>query len=247
MDQEPTTLDGLEVYANDSGLEVHIKTGAMFILGNYMENTAEKDLSIDSNGSGNDRIDVIVGHLDITGDDMDFDVVKGTPAGSPTAPAITQDTGDWHVKLAEVYVADSDASLAAGTVTDYREFVMGANWAVYDREGGMELIYSDNSSTYSTIDLTDGNVFDITLNGAWSPTFPASTTWMRPGRDSTFTIIATQDGTGGRVITWPASVDWPAGTAPSPTTTANFVAKYVFESVDDGTIWQGNFAGDNYS
>ena len=63
--------------------------------------------------------------------------------------------------------------------------------------------------------------------------------------DSTsFTLILTQDGTGSRAVTWPASVDWAGGTAPTLTTTATTgVDILTFMTVNAGTTWYGFVAG----
>ena len=53
-----------------------------------------------------------------------------------------------------------------------------------------------------------------------------------------------QDGTGSRTATWPASVKWPSGTAPTLTTTASSVDIVSFYY--DGTNYYGQ-AGLNFS
>src|SRR3989338_4314970 len=75
-----------------------------------------------------------------------------------------------------------------------------------------ETCIAENSSTAYTIDLTRGNVFEITLTANCTFTFsnpPAS------GVTGSFTLILRQDGTGSRTATWPASVDWPGAIAPT--------------------------------
>jgi len=57
-------------------------------------------------------------------------------------------------------------------------------------------------------------------------------------------LLLLQDATGSRTATWPASVKWPAGTAPTITATASKGDKFVF--VGDGTYWWGSNAGQNY-
>lgn len=71
-----------------------------------------------------------------------------------------------------------------------------------------------------TLDLLQGNVFYVTLtSNVTSVTFAnVPSTGSVP-----ITIEVTQDGTGGRTITWPASVKWPGGTAPTITSAANAV------------------------
>ena len=45
------------------------------------------------------------------------------------------------------------------------------------------------------------------------------------------------------VVSWPASVEWPAATAPTLTSTSNAVDVLVFQTVDGGTTWYGFVAG----
>lgn len=104
-----------------------------------------------------------------------------------------------------------------------------------------ETLTSANSSTAYTIDLTGGNVFKVTMTGNCTFTFsnpPAS------GTAGSFTLILIQDGTGSRTATWPASVDWAGGTAPTLTTTATTGTDVLtFVTTDGGTIWWGFSAG----
>lgn len=101
-----------------------------------------------------------------------------------------------------------------------------------------ETPYTANSSTAITLDLTNGTVQIITLTGNCTFTFPTATA----GKG--FTLLLKQDATGSRTVTWPASVKWPASTAPTITSTASKGDKYVF--VGDGTYWWGSNAGQNY-
>ena len=58
-----------------------------------------------------------------------------------------------------------------------------------------------------------------------------------------FTLKLTQDGTGSRTATWPASVDWAGGSAPDLTGTANSVDIFTFFTMDSGTTYYGFLAG----
>ena len=49
-------------------------------------------------------------------------------------------------------------------------------------------------------------------------------------------------GTGGYAITWPGSVVWPSGTAPSFTTTAGTVSIVTLFTIDGGTTWYCDFS-----
>ena len=82
--------------------------------------TATENVSIDSNSSGNDRIDLICVKVDVaTTPNSDASnvasvvVVKGTPAASPVAPSVPSN----HLKLAEVYVADGATSITNSNIT----------------------------------------------------------------------------------------------------------------------------------
>lgn len=96
-----------------------------------------------------------------------------------------------------------------------------------------------SSAGAATINCRDGNVFSHTLSEDVTYTFsnaPAS------GRAFGFTLKVTQDSTA-RTITWPASVDWPAATAPTLSTGSGEVDVFVFFTTDGGTNWYGFTAG----
>tara|TARA_Y100000031_G_scaffold132948_1_gene154404 strand:+ start:5916 stop:6830 length:915 start_codon:yes stop_codon:yes gene_type:complete len=95
----------------------------------------------------------------------------------------------------------------------------------------------------TTLNLELGNTFEITMDGNLTFTFsnpPAS------GTAGNFTLILIQDGTGSRLVTWPASVDWAGGNAPTLTTTANAVDILTFITTDGGTTWLGFSAGADF-
>lgn len=134
-----------------------------------------------------------------------------------------------NMTLANVTV--SSGNVTANTVTintrldlvgDYKENVVTAN-----------------TGTAYTISLAGGTVQFLTLTGNCTFTFPTATTGQ------SFMMLLRQDGTGGRTVTWPAAVRWPSGTAPTITSTANRMDKFVFTA--DGTNWYGSNAGQNYT
>jgi hypothetical protein len=96
-----------------------------------------------------------------------------------------------------------------------------------------------NTSTTYTIDLADGSVQILTLTGNCTFTFPTATAGQ------SFILLLKQDGTGGRTVTWPASVEWPGATAPTITSTASKMDKFVFTA--DGVNFYGSVAGQNYT
>jgi hypothetical protein len=106
--------------------------------------------------------------------------------------------------------------------------------------GYTEETVTANTGTAYTISLANGTVQYLTLTGNVTYTFPT------PVAGQSFILIQRQDGTGGRTVTWPATVDWPGATAPTLTSTANRVDKFVFTAID-GSNWLGSNAGQNYT
>ncbi len=98
-----------------------------------------------------------------------------------------------------------------------------------------------SSSNATTVNLRDGTNFSHTLTENTTFTFsnPASS-----GKVSAFTLKIVQDASAsGFTVTWPASVDWPAATAPTLTATASAVDYFVFITHDGGTTYYGFTAG----
>jgi hypothetical protein len=106
--------------------------------------------------------------------------------------------------------------------------------------GYTEEVATANTSTAYTIDLAGGSVQILTLTGNCTYTFPT------PVAGKSFILVQKQDATGSRTVTWPASVDWPAATAPTLTATALRADKFVFTAID-GSNWLGSVAGQNYT
>ena len=100
-----------------------------------------------------------------------------------------------------------------------------------------------SSSNAATLNLRDGSVFTHTLSENVTYTFsnPAAS-----GYASSFTLKVTQDSSA-RTITWPGSVDWAGGTAPTLSTGSGDVDVFVFMTVDGGTTYYGFTAGQDMS
>jgi hypothetical protein len=72
-----------------------------------------------------------------------------------------------------------------------------------------------NSGAALTLNWNNGNEQLVTLTG--NVTFTLS----NPKDGGRYVIVLLQDGTGGRTVTWPAAVKWPAGSTPTITATAS--------------------------
>jgi len=100
--------------------------------------------------------------------------------------------------------------------------------------------YTASSGGNVTLDLANGNVFQHTASGG-----NVEFTFSNPpgsGKGGSFTLKWIQDSSD-RTITWPSSVDWAGGSAPSVTSGSAKVDVYTFFTVDGGTIWYGFQAG----
>jgi hypothetical protein len=94
--------------------------------------------------------------------------------------------------------------------------------------------------TANDVDCTLGNVQTKSISGSVTLTFsnPAVS-----GKAGSFTLIATLSGS--PAITWPASVKWSSGTAPTLTTAG--IDIFSFVTIDGGTNWFGFVAGQGMS
>jgi len=139
----------------------------------------------------------------------------GTPSSANLISVVSDETGSG------VLVFNTNAALTNPTVTNY-----------------IETPYTANSSTAITLALTNGTVQIITLTGNATITMPTATA------GKSFILLLKQDGTGSRTVTW-STVKWPAGTAPTITSTAS--KQDIFSFFADGTNWYGTTVGQNYT
>jgi hypothetical protein len=91
-----------------------------------------------------------------------------------------------------------------------------------------------NSSTAVTLSLASGTVLSYTLTGNCTFTMPTATS------GTSFIVKLIQDGTGSRTATF-TGVKWPAGTAPTITTTAT-TGLDIISFVCINSVWYGTYA-----
>jgi hypothetical protein len=139
----------------------------------------------------------------------------GTPSSANLLSAMTDDTGTG------LLVFNNAPALTNPTVTNY-----------------VETLYSANTATAITVDLTNGTVQNLTLTGNATITMPTAVA------GKSFIIILSQDATGSRTVTW-STVSWPSATAPTVTSTAS--KKDIFSFFSNGTSWFGTTIGQNYT
>lgn len=91
------------------------------------------------------------------------------------------------------------------------------------------------------IDLNMGSSFESTLTENVSDIVVGNIN--QAGLQQSFTVKFTQDGVGGRSITWPAAFLWAGGVAPTITVAPNAVDLIVFTTYDGGATWIGAVVG----
>lgn len=161
----------------------------------------------------------------------------GPPDPSDAIDDHLTDTTDAH-DASTISIVDAGGFLTASDVEAAIQEMYGDFLTV--NEGGGDLLSTVAASgTTETIDLTDGNVHDVTLTANCTFTFnPVSA-----GRGRSFTLVLRQDGTGSRLATWPGSVVWAGGVAPTLSTAAASVDVFTFFTLDGGTVWYGFSTG----
>jgi hypothetical protein len=154
------------------------------------------------------------------------------------------------VTTAELNILDGVTSTAAelnyvdittlGTSQASKAVTADANGVVTFDNGKIEESTAiTSSSNAATLNLRDGDNFTHTLSENVTYTFsnPAAS-----GKVSAFTLKVIQDSSA-RAITWPASVDWAASTAPTLSTGSGNVDVFVFATYDGGITYYGFTAG----
>lgn len=97
-------------------------------------------------------------------------------------------------------------------------------------------LFSANATGATTVDAANGAVQILTLTGNATFTLAA----VAPGAAVTLTLILKQDATGGRTVTWPPTVDWGGGSAPTLSTAGDADDIVTLFTVDGGTTkWFG--------
>ena len=97
------------------------------------------------------------------------------------------------------------------------------------------------SGTSVTVDCDEANSFTLNTSGNTTFTFSYAGVNLTTNDSYGFTLRVTAGGT--HTLSWPASVDWPGGTAPDAPASGE-TDVFVFYTVDGGTNWYGFQAGD---
>ena len=167
-------------------------------------------------------------------------LLKGAGAGSVSAATAGTDylappSGTSILK------ANSGGALANATAgTDY--VAPGGSAGAITATGFKETKTAPSiSSGTLTLDCSSGNVFNVSL-GANVTTLSFSNV---PSTGTAYGLTLSLSITGSFTVTWPSSVKWPGGTAPTLTTTSGKTDTFVLFTYDGGTTWWAFTAGQN--
>lgn len=111
-----------------SGMNVQIHAGMGNINGKTILADAAEIITLDPASASLGRIDRVVFRLDEANRLMEFDVLKGTPASNPTAPALKKGADVYEMCLAEISVPAGVSTILASHIKDTRadEMLCGA-------------------------------------------------------------------------------------------------------------------------
>ena len=114
--------DEMQVFGNSSGMYVYVKTGECRCRSHRGVISAQATLDIAPADLTYDRIDLVVARVTYGNPStMEITVKTGTPAATPSVPALTQIAGEtWEIPLAEVTVGTGVVTITAGNVKDRR-------------------------------------------------------------------------------------------------------------------------------
>lgn len=114
----------------------------------------------------------------------------------------------------------------------------GADWLPWSAGGdpGPDESYSTTSGATAAIDYAVARTWGISLTANCTVTL----TGAIASSACSLTLIFTQDGTGGRTVTWPGGITWKAGSPPTIGASAGQITVISLLSVDGGTSWLGS-------
>lgn len=215
--------------------------------------TLFRDSSIAIKIVGKDAADDVVWTSDGLKDSL---VLLASTANAEGASLVSvEDSGNFFTGTElETVTQDIGGSYLKNTVnrtgiTAVYTFASGGVLALADQEIRRALLVDyavkhkvvSSSSNVIELDLEDGNSFVTTLTENIT-----TVTLSNPPATGIYGQLVwkiIQDGAGGAfTVTFPASVLWPSGTAPTITVTNDAIDEITLRTIDAGTEWRGSFS-----
>ena len=142
-----------------SGRTVQVATGQGLIRGWWFEVYSSFQLALPENDSSYDRIDRVVARLTFDVQNVSLTAVIGTPAASPVAPSLVQNTTYWDVPLASTTMNASDL---VTNIVDTREFCEFAHQLPHQH---WNFLNGSTDLGYHEVAAGEPKVFDLTAYG----------------------------------------------------------------------------------
>lgn len=119
MEDRTGVVSGLAVIASSpAGANVTVTAGKAVIRGRLYWLNTDQTVDINDNTSGNPRIDRVVLQADYAAQTIRLVALEGTPAGSPSAPTVTEtDNVLWELSLSTVAVANGFSTITDSNIT----------------------------------------------------------------------------------------------------------------------------------
>lgn len=140
---------------------------------------------------------------------------------------------------------DTFSGTATATLVNAPHFYdSGKQMVLTGGSSGWDTYTITQSVTTADLDCSAANTFELTLDTSLVIGFdnvPAS------GTSYACSLTVKQDATGGHSITWPSSVVWAGGEAPTLTADASAEDVFVFMTSDNGTTWYGFTSGQAFA
>ena len=167
-----SSYDDLKVSAYN-GMSIAVGYGRAWINGHWYLNDAQyTGLTIDTAPAGNNsRIDRVVLRLDTSTAvrSIELDVLKGTAAASPVAPALTRSGNVYEIAIADITVRAGAISITNSDIKDKRADGNVCGWASSVTPAIMSMIqrYSDRINITANTNIFQFNIaqYDSTEGG----------------------------------------------------------------------------------
>lgn len=135
--------------------------------------------------------------------------------------------------VANTIIVTSGANVGIGTSSPTSTLDVSGSVSIAKANVQSQTLTDDATISWNT---SSGQIATVTLGGNRTMGAPTN---LKVG---TYILHVIQDGTGSRTLTWNSIFKWPAGVAPTLTTTSS--SRDLFSFVCDGTNLYGSFLPD---
>ena len=139
------------------------------------------------------------------------------------------------VSVAGYATFTSRVSISAGFYTGEQNYQDNLATRPKFKDYSLQAVVKTSVSATTTLDLTEGNFFTVLAGGSTTYVFANPPVSSTNGPAAGGFVLELRNG-GAATVTWPSTVDWPGGTA--PTLTASGFDVIVCITDDGGTNWR---------